>query len=152
MLESRKDSLYHLLSQIIRLHYHQIHAHLDKIDVYPGQPPVLFMLNERNGLSQKEMADNMKIKPATLTVMLKRMEGSQLVERRQDPVDQRVSRVFITEKGRERARKLQGIFDKMEDECFQNITPEELAFLRRMFMQMRDNLVEVNKKIGEEPL
>jgi DNA-binding MarR family transcriptional regulator len=144
--------LYHLLSQIIRLHYHQIHGHLDKIDVYPGQPPVLFLLNEKDGLSQKEMADNMKIKPATLTVMLRRMENSQLVERRQDPIDQRVSRVYITEEGRARARKLTGIFKQLEDECFQNITPDELAFLRRMFMQMRDNLVDANKKIGEQPL
>lgn len=152
MLESRTDSLYHLLSQIIRLHYHQIHGHLDKIDVYPGQPPVLFLLNEKDGLSQKEMADNMRIKPATLTVMLRRMENSQLVERRQDPVDQRVSRVYITSEGRMRARKLSGIFEQLEEECFRNITPEELAFLRRIFMQMRDNLVDANKKIGEQPL
>ena len=152
MSENKKDSLYYLLSQVIRLHYHQIHGHLEKVGIYPGQPPVLFQLAEKNGLSQKEMAENMRIKPATLTVMLKRMESGQLVERRQDPDDQRVSRVYITDKGRERACELKDIFETLQEECFQNITPDEQAFLRRMFMQMRDNLVVANKKTGEKIL
>ncbi|MBC8081461.1 MAG: MarR family transcriptional regulator [Gorillibacterium sp.] len=152
MVENTKDSLYYLLSQVIRLHYHQVHGHLEKIGIYPGQPPVLFQLAEKNGLSQKEMAENMKIKPATLTVMLNRMESGQLVERRQDPDDQRVSRVYITDLGRDRASELKEIFKTLEEECFQNVTPDEQAFLRRMFMQMRDNLTEANKKLGDVTL
>lgn len=79
-----KDSLYYIFLEILRLHHYRTHVLLDEIGVYPGQPPLLFIINKEGGQSQKELADRLKIKPATITVMLKRMEKANLVERKQD--------------------------------------------------------------------
>lgn len=135
-----KDSLYFLFLEIIRLHYHRTHTLLDKIGIYPGQPPLLFILNKNDGLSQKEIADKLRIKPSTITVMLKRMENGNLVYRKQDSEDQRISRVYLTEQGKSLCEKSKEITNSLQDECFGNFTAEEKVILRRLLMQIRDNL------------
>jgi len=135
-----KDSLYLVFLEILRVHYYRTHVLLDKIGVYPGQPPLLFILNKNDGLSQKEIADKLGIKPSTITVMLKRMESVNLVCRKQDSEDQRISRVYLTEEGRSLCEKAKEITVLLQDECFGNFTAEEKIIFRRLLMQMRDNL------------
>ncbi|WIV12967.1 MarR family transcriptional regulator [Proteiniborus sp. MB09-C3] len=141
-----KDSLYYIFLEILRLHYYRTHVLLDEIGVYPGQPPLLFILNKEDGLSQKEIAAKLDIKPSTITVMLRRMEKTNLVERRQDAEDQRVSRVYLTEAGRDICDKSMEVMKKIEEECFGNFIVEEKVVFRRLLMQMRDNLLMVNDK------
>lgn len=136
-----KDSLYFIFLEILRYHYNLTHTLLDEIGVYPGQPPMLLVLNKEDGQSQKELSDKLNLKPATITVMLKRMEKEKLVVRRQDDEDQRVSRVYITEKGKEVFEKTNKVMKDIEKICFQNFTVEEKVILRRLLMQMRDNLI-----------
>lgn len=139
------DSLYHIFGEIIRLHYHRSHNLLDKLGIYPGQPPMLLSLYHKDGQSQKELAEKIKIKPATITVMLGRMEKSELVTRRQDTEDQRISRVYLTEKGKKVCEELKQVFFTLGGECFSNFTDDEKESLRKLLMKMRDNLVEASE-------
>ncbi|WMJ80177.1 MarR family transcriptional regulator [Clostridium sp. MB40-C1] len=134
------DSLYHIFIQVIRLHYHRTHILLEKVGVYPGQPPMLIALYHKDGQSQKELADKLKIKPSTITVMLRRMEKAQLVERRLDVEDQRVSRVYLTHQGKKICKEVKEIIQSIGSECFSGFTVEEKVLFRRLLMQMRDNL------------
>ena len=136
-----KDSLYYLFLEINRLHYYRSHVLLEEIGVYHGQPPMLFVLSKHDGLSQKELADILGVKASTITVMLKRMEKANLVIRKQDSHDQRVSRVYITEKGLKLCKKASQVMSTIENECFGNFTTEESVILRRLFLQMKDNLI-----------
>lgn len=136
-----KDSLHHLFLEINRLHYYRTHVLLEEIGVYHGQPPMLFILSKKDGLSQRELADLLNIKPSTITVMLKRMEKANLVTRRQDKEDQRVSRVYITEEGLRLCKKASEVMNRIENEFFGNFTTEESLILRRLFLQMKDNLI-----------
>ncbi len=136
----KSDSLYSVFTQVIRFHYYRTHKLLEKIGIYPGQPPLLFIIGKQNGQSQRELADKLRIKAATITVMLKRMARSGLIERRPDPKDQRVSRVYLTENGKRlRAEALETI-KTIEEECFRSFTAEEQLILRKLLIQMRDNL------------
>ncbi|MFU0799935.1 MAG: MarR family transcriptional regulator [Xylanivirga thermophila] len=136
------ESLYHIFMDVIRLHYYRTHTLLDEIGVYPGQPPMLFALSKKDGQSQTELSEELNLKPSTITVMLKRMEKAELVERRVDMEDQRISRVYITEKGRTVFEEVNRLMDIIKSECFDNFTMEELVLLRRLLMQMRDNLMK----------
>ncbi len=136
-----KDSLYYLFLKINRLHYYRSHVLLDEIGIYHGQPPMLFILSKRDGLSQKELADLLQVKPSTITVMLKRMEKANLVIRKQDNEDGRVSRVYITENGLEHCEKAKNVMNKIEEECFGNFTTDEAILLRSLLLQMKDNLI-----------
>lgn len=140
-----KDSLYRIFMEILRLHYYRTHVLLDEVGVYPGQPPMLFILNQEDGQSQKELAARLKLRASTITVMLKRMEKANLVVRRQDNEDQRISRAYITEKGRQVCKKTNEIMRTIEKECFGNFTVEEKIILRRLLIQMKNNLLIANE-------
>lgn len=141
-----RDSLYYTFLEVLRLHYYRSHVLLEEIGLYHGQPPMLFILNKTDGQSQKELVTALNVTPATITVMLKRMEKSNLVVRKQDDEDQRISRVYITDEGKELANKANQVMKDIEEECFGNFTPDEKIILRRLLMQMKDNLVPTNGK------
>ncbi len=137
------DSLYRVFCQVTRFHYCRSHVLLEKIGVYPGQHPLLFSLSRRDGQSQKELADKLHIKASTITVMLNRMENANLIERRPDHEDRRISRVYLTEHGRKTSLEVKKILKRIDEECFNGFTVEERVLLRRLLMQMRQNLITV---------
>ncbi|MBG0786837.1 MAG: MarR family transcriptional regulator [Anaerolineaceae bacterium] len=94
------DSLDFLLHRVILAHRNLIRHKMEELGLHRGQPPVLFALQEHDGLPNSELAEFLHITPATLTNKVKRMEKAGLVIRRRDPEDERISRVFMTEKGR----------------------------------------------------
>ncbi len=122
-----------------------MHHLLAEIGLYPGQPPLLFILNKENGLSQKELAAKLKIKPATLTVMLGRMEKAGLVDRSQDEADQRISRVHITEQGREVYQSAAAVMRQLDAGMFIGFDEEERKILRLFLERIKVNLKEANE-------
>lgn len=140
------DSLYWVFTQVMRFHYYRTHTLLEKIGIYPGQPPLLFVLSKYDGLSQRELAEKLHIKAATITVMLKRMEKANLVERLPDQVDQRISRVYLTDKGKDLIADIKKSLKTVEEECFKDFTIEEQMQLKELLTKMRNNLAKVCDK------
>lgn len=147
MITIDRDSLYYTFLEILRLHYYRTHVLLDGIGAYPGQPPLLLILNKEDGQSQKGLAAKLKLKASTITVMLKRMENGNLIVRKQDDKDQRVSRVYITEKGKELCEKANEVMKIIEKECFDNFTTEEKVIFKKFLIQMKDNLLTADEKV-----
>lgn len=142
----QSDSLDLVFKHVAKLHKQAVHALLSGKDIYPGQPPVLRALAERDGQSQKELAEKLQITPATLTVMLGRMEKNGLVERRPDDADQRVSRVYLSAKGRLKHDEMSSFMYEMEALCYENFTMEERIVFRRLLLQMYENLMRADLK------
>lgn len=140
------ESLDFLLAQVCRLHHTRARALLEGIGLYRGQPPLLFALWEKEGRTHSELADILSVQPSTITKMLKRMERAGFVERRQDPDDQRVSRVYLTDAGRMIQKEVQQAFLALEEETFDGFTLEERTLLRRLLARIRDNLTSVMGK------
>jgi DNA-binding MarR family transcriptional regulator len=109
------DSIGSLLARLGRAHRNLIRSEMQELGLCRGQPPVLFALNEKDGMSNSEMAEFLEITPATLTNKVKRMEKAQLVIRRRDSQDERVSRIYLTEKGRGLLDDLHAIMKDIED-------------------------------------
>ncbi len=134
------DSLNFLLAQMMRLHYYRTHMLLAELGIYPGQPPILFLLWERDGRSQKEISEKLKLKPATVAVMLKRMERAGFIERRTDSEDLRVSRVYLAAKGRNIQKQVVEVLERVERECFKGFDQKDRELLGRFLLRMRENL------------
>ena len=134
------ESLDALFAQICRLKHTRIHTLLEALGLYRGQPSVLRALWEQEGLMHTELARRLQVQPATITKMLQRMEKAGFIERRPDPDDQRVSRVFLTDAGRAVRADVQQVWRQLEEEAFAGFTLEERVLLRRFFLQIRGNL------------
>jgi len=140
---SAPESLDSLFAQICKLKHARIHTLLEGLGLYRGQPSVLQALWEQEGLMHTELARRLRVQPATITKMLKRMEKTGFVERRPDLEDQRVSRVYLTEAGRAIRADVQQVWRQLEEEAFAGLTHEERVLLRRFFLHIRENLVAV---------
>ncbi|QRG70648.1 MarR family transcriptional regulator [Brevibacillus choshinensis] len=136
------------MGHVMKLHRHNLDLLIQKYDVHPGQPPLLLRLYRHGGLMQRELASSMNVKPATLTVMINRMEKSGLVIRKPDPNDQRVSRVYLTDKGKEATLAVKDALELLETRCFQQFTKEETTVLRDMLGRLHTNMETFNREHG----
>lgn len=129
-----------MIMRLARLQFQYMHAQLERLDLYPGQPQLLLALRDRENVSQKELAQAMEVTPATLTVMLRRMDAKHLVNRTSDPQDLRVTRLSLTPAGREKVREIETIITQANDTLDDLFLPEELdrvcVMMRRVCAQL----------------
>ena len=135
----------HLLGEICRLQHKRVHALLGGLGVYRGQPPALRALCAEEGLTHSELAHLLHVKPPTITHMIQRMERAGFVQRRPDPTDERVSRVYLTDAGRAIQDEIRRVFRELEAEVFAGFSPEEQVLLRRLLLRVRANLMSVDR-------
>lgn len=68
-------------------------------------------------MKQKEIADEIRVSPSTLSEMIDRLVEDGFVERKPDSEDRRVKRLCLTESGRDRAeymlKQLTAILERM---------------------------------------
>lgn len=98
-----------------------------------------------DGLSQKELAKKMRITPPSITVMIRKMEAEGLIKKKQDEKDQRITRIYITDKGRKIAEHMDGVLCQLETEAFANMSEQEIMLLHRLLLQMKENLSKSEK-------
>ena len=135
------ESIDFLLAQVCRLHYSRDRILLEEFGLFRGQPPLLFALWEKEGRTHSELAEHLHVQPATITKMIKRMERAGFVERSQDAEDQRVSRVYLTDAGRDIRDAVEGVWRELEEQTFAGFSSEERALLNRFLLRIWDNLM-----------
>ncbi len=95
-----EESLGYLVNRVARSMAHQLGEELRPAGVGIGQWAVLIFLWGRDGLSQAELARVVAIEPPTIVRTIDRMVRDGLVTRVPDPDDGRVTRIYLTERGR----------------------------------------------------
>lgn len=136
----RDRPLMRMLHHVSRRHFQHIHTALHEYDVYPGQPPLMFALARKNGQSQKELAEQLDIKAATLTVMINRMEKNGMVRRETDEKDQRVTRIYLTERGVETLEVVRETLDRLEQQAIAGLSEEEIETLHSLLGRIKHNI------------
>jgi len=125
-----------LLARLCRLHHARAQVALEKIGLYRGQPHLLRLLWEREGRSHGELAAAMGVAPATVTRMIQRMERAGFVERRRDPADERLSRVYLTRRGRAVRQEVERILLDLQEKALAGLQGQERRTLRRLLAKM----------------
>lgn len=133
-----------LLVEVCRLHHERARELLECLGLHRGQPRLLRLLWEHEGLTHTDLAKSLRLRPSTVTKMIQRMERSGFVERRADPKDERVSRVFLTATGRAVKESTLKALRILEGEAFRGFKPEEHRQLGIMLAKVRDNLSAVS--------
>jgi DNA-binding MarR family transcriptional regulator len=80
--------------------------------------------------------------------MLQRMERDGWISRERDSQDQRLVRVFITEKAKGLRKEARKVFHQMEEELNAVYTKEEQETLHRLLMKLHDRFAE---EAGDDP-
>lgn len=142
--EAISESTAYLLAHVCKTHRNKAAELLANIDLYVGQEMFLLQLWQQDGLSLSEMAELVHVQPATASRMLDRMEAASLVERRRDIEDGRVSRIFLMRKGRNLKKPVCDMWAELENISMANLTTDERILLRRLLLQVYQNLRDGN--------
>lgn len=135
-----QDSFSYLLVHVCKAHRGALADALAEVSLYPGQEMILIQLWEEDGLNQSQLIGDCRVEAPTLTKALHRMEKAGLVERRRDSQDARVSRVYLTKRGRSLQESVSRCWAEVETRMLSELTVEEKILLRRLLMHIRDSL------------
>ncbi len=91
---------------------------------------VLDAISYESGLSQRDIAHRISIEGPALTRHLDHLEAEGLVERRRDPADRRIVRVYPTEAGTQLYNSLCPVVIRLEKRLLATLNPPDLAGLR----------------------
>lgn len=137
---SISDTISYLMSKVGRAHRGFAGTLLADYGLHVGQEVLLMHLWERDGRSQSELVDLMAVEPPTLTRMLNRLAKSGLLERRRDPDDARVWRIYLTEAGWALEEPIRRLWRELESRTVADLSFEEQVLLKRLLMQVQKNL------------
>ena len=128
-----------MFGHLIRSQMSIAQRRLEEEGLCRAQPGIVHALSQCEGSTQVELAQKLGVTAATISAMLKRMERDEVIERRRSEADQRVTHVYLTEKGKSQARIVNQIFKELNLRSFGNFSKEELEQTRAIFSKLIAN-------------
>ena len=145
--ENPLDTTTYLMVRIAKAHRSLVSSALTKMNLHIGQERLLMELWQQDGLTQTELCDRLCIEPPTLTKMLGRLEKTELLEKRRDAEDARISRIYLTPKGYSFQKPITQLWLDLEETILAEFSLEERLLFRRLLMQIYHNLKSTNSSL-----
>lgn len=141
MSNKRKGTLHMALINLITSHRRKIRTEFNKVGLTQGQPKILDFLFENDGCIQREIAQNCKIEPATVTSLLTNMEKREFIYRIKNSENRRILNVFLTDKGKKAQIEVARTFYSIDNQCFKGFSEKEKIQTVEFLNRLCENLV-----------
>ncbi|UZF93035.1 MarR family winged helix-turn-helix transcriptional regulator [Bosea sp. NBC_00550] len=116
---------------------------------------VMARLRRQEGLNQAALAEQMDLQPISLARLLDRLQGQNLIERREDPADRRAYRLYLTPEGRALVDDLDQVRTAIAQEVLGSVEEssilaalEALAAIREQTRPQREDKLQVPAVAG----
>lgn len=132
--------------RLIRLHqtiYNEVATRLRAIGLSVPQFDVISTLTEREGISQRELAERLYVTKGNVSGLIDRLVEAGLVERRSIPEDRRSHALHLTPAGVVLAQRGIELHNQFMEESLGRLSIEEIATLDRILVSWRDVVREV---------
>jgi DNA-binding MarR family transcriptional regulator len=133
-------ALHRLLRQMHRFSHRAESGH----GHYRELSRLLLLIAENDGIIQRDLAEEMDVRPSSMTEMLLKMERLGLVVRKQDEKDQRVMHIYLTDEGKNAAEESSKATGAMADAMYQSLTEEEIGQLLALIEKLSSNLEKLD--------
>ena len=137
---SHERTLLDLLTDTTQLHSAYVNRKLSPWGIHSGQGAILSALGMIGPCSQKDLAEFRQVSPATISVMLSRMESKGLIERTPSEDGGKRNQITLTEEGRRICDEVDAFMPSENAKIFEGLTQEDMETAARIFLIIRDNL------------
>jgi MarR family transcriptional regulator, organic hydroperoxide resistance regulator len=137
MLNDEIRELLDKISSKTRRNYNHL---LHDLNLHAGQDNLLCKLWRKDGLTQVELCNRLNCEAPTVTNMVKALEKKGLIIRQKDPNDKRISRIYLTDAGKQIETPVSEVWSKQQERLLTDISLEEKMLFRRLLKQMEKNL------------
>lgn len=114
-----------------------------------GKQRVLKVLHDKDNITQSEIAEILDVRPSSVSEMLGKLEKNDLIVRKQDENDKRITRVQLTDKGREFFEEQRAHFNSQNSpfgELFDVLDEDE----KDQLLSLTDKVIGGLKDKGED--
>lgn len=139
--------LLHEAARLLRRRFEQKSRHLG---LTRSQWQVLVYLSRQQGARQSALAEQIDVESITLGRIIDKLEAAALVERRNDPGDRRVWRLYLTERANPLLAKLAPVVEETREEALSGLSESDRAILIRALETIRLNLGSAHSADGDE--
>ena len=117
---------------------------IKEVGLTSSQWQVLYLLYEQDGQTQTELADHLTMAKPPLGKIVDRLEEDEWVIRRDDPLDRRAKRVFLTHKVNPLIKPLEKIVAGIGDTTTRGLTDAERQAFTGFIELALQNLMEAD--------
>lgn len=136
-----------------RLHRAVIEKGVNKSGVHRSQHFLLMKLHRLGGAaSQKQLADELMISAAAVTVSLRKLQEGGYVSRVGSLSDSRRNEVRLTKKGEALMERSKAYFEWVDDRMCRDISEDEMRVFISVLYKMQKNLLEKEETPNDETL
>ncbi len=139
-MSSRHDSLGFLLSDVSRSMRRAFKERIEGSSLTLAQSRALVHISRQEGIRQVDLAEVLEVQPITLARLIDQLARAGVVERRLDPADRRVFRLFLTPAAAPQLTAIHQVADAIRDQALRNLTALEAEMIQQALRKMRDNL------------
>lgn len=129
------------LTQAARSMRTAITRNLGDSGLYAGQDGVILALAEEDGLPAGSLAQKLGVKAPTITRTIGRMEAQGFVERRADAEDARLTKVYLTESGRNTVAQINASTAACDALATRGFSEKEIRTAVRLLKAIDGNLL-----------
>ncbi|WP_426231861.1 MarR family winged helix-turn-helix transcriptional regulator [Pararhizobium sp. DWP3-4] len=105
----------------------------------------LFALSKRDGLNQRELADELGIETPTIVRLLDGMEKQGFIERRVEATDRRAKQIHMTARGRDIAGEIDKLACEIREQVLGGVDNKDKAIALQVVSLMAGNLVSIGR-------
>lgn len=150
----KAKTINHMLHRLSRQHFQYCESQFESLGIGPGQVPILMELGCYGQLSQRDLAEKVRVTPATISGTLKRLEKNGFIVRTSMEDDARVSLVSLSPSGKRLMEEARSVFqaaDAMPLTGFDAREQDELeGYIRRMLENVQNGFEEQARREGEK--
>jgi DNA-binding MarR family transcriptional regulator len=116
-----------------------LQPHLDEEKITVRQMGILILLEDRPGVTQKQIGAVQRIDRTTVTQQIDLLEQANLVKRVQSADDRRSYNLHLTKKGRSMASRLKAYIQSTEAVFLKNLTEQQITDIKTALFALIDH-------------
>lgn len=136
-----------LMHDISRLRRRIFDEFMRPLGVTRSQWWVMAYLSRYNGLSQSDLASTLELGRASLGGLLDRLELTGYIERRSDPSDRRIKKIFLSPMGNQMIKEMSARSHEMSERILEGLSTADRLQLADLLMTVKQNLNRVRDEI-----
>lgn len=148
MIDGRKETVGDLLHDAAHLLRMVIDRQAVPHNLTRAQWHALAILDGDSGLTQVELAERLELGNPAAGRLIDRLEERGFVERRSDPADRRVKRVYIKAAARPKLVELEAVGEEVRKLALKGLSREEHRLLVALLKTVKENLSAARAKLS----
>jgi DNA-binding MarR family transcriptional regulator len=145
MQSNPKEPVGKILADLCRTRATLADKLVDNYGIYHGQAILLMTLSNQDGITHSDLAENLKISPAAISKVIKRLERANYIKRESDPNDERISRVYLLQDGYSVVSEIKQAFAQLDQIMFQGFDEEDQETFRDLIVRAQTNLSDYSE-------